>query len=409
MSMLNKLFSFVASAMRLATAPAIAAQIDPFKWLKEQITGPTLDVPVQHPPELQIHIDGVAIAPPDGPRCAQPLSTRLEQAFLQAGITVVDRQRLDKVLNEYKLQASGAVDEKTAAKIGQILGAQALIFTHVAQCDTTRDLQESFRDEKTGKVYYNYTTQASITGTVRVVALTTGRVMAAQPFEAQIQHSNSEGYPDAHVALSEAEKAASESVKKTLLPWTEMVSMPFNNDKQCELSVAHGLVKAREFNRALEQSRTNATSCAASNAKPVVKAKAHHNLGVLQMYFGDYDAALASFTEASRIHSSKATQKALADCKQAHQHSQALAAYNSAAPSRATVTAGSTPPSPTRAKAGSPPIATFQPQTLDRKAESGPSIKERLVELNDLCKSQLLTPDECTQRRKEILKKLDER
>jgi hypothetical protein len=51
MSKLNKLSSLVASAMLLAMTPATAGQIDPFKWLKEQISGPTLDVPVQHPPE----------------------------------------------------------------------------------------------------------------------------------------------------------------------------------------------------------------------------------------------------------------------------------------------------------------------------------------------------------------------
>src|SRR5687767_10111601 len=97
MSSIKTISSVAAATLLLAAAQASAGEIDPVKWLKDQFSGPTVDVPVQHPPESQIRIEGVAIAPAEGRRCAQALTTRLEQAFLQAGVTVVDRQQLDKV------------------------------------------------------------------------------------------------------------------------------------------------------------------------------------------------------------------------------------------------------------------------------------------------------------------------
>ena len=52
------------------------------------------------------------------------LTTELQniQAF-----KLVERQRLNDVLNELKLQQSGAVDPGTASKIGKIIGARAML------------------------------------------------------------------------------------------------------------------------------------------------------------------------------------------------------------------------------------------------------------------------------------------
>jgi len=45
---------------------------------------------------------------------------------------VISRDDLDKVIQEQKLQSSGLVDEKTAVKLGQIVGAQAIISGRVS-------------------------------------------------------------------------------------------------------------------------------------------------------------------------------------------------------------------------------------------------------------------------------------
>jgi hypothetical protein len=421
MSALHGISGLLASSLLLAAGSAAADQIDPLKWIKEKIAGPEIDVPVQRPPELKdIHIESVAIAPAEGPPCAGPLSAHIEQGFLQAGITVVDRNRLDKVLNEYKLQSSGMVDQDTAAKIGKMLGAQALIFTQVTRCDVANGKSQGYRDKKTGETYYNYTTQATIAGSVRVIALTTGQVLATQPFQAEAEQNSAQGYPDGASTMDDAQKRALEFVKKTLVPWTDTMTMAFNNDEECDMSVAYDYVKDRDFTRALEQSKASVETCvAARDMKPAVLAKAHYNLGVMQMYFGNYEGAQASFTEVDTIKSTKASKAALANCRRAKGYTEDLIAYKAANPVKNAV-ARTTPPlsapgngktnkSPKNNKSSAGPVFEANPGGKITAGGGEPSIKEQLAELKDLCQNNLLTSVECTQRRDAILKRYDNR
>jgi|GEM_PF-3871815 len=51
----------------------------------------------------------------------------LENAFVNYGnVTVVDRQNLEKIMEEYKYQTSALVDEETAVEIGKLSGADAI-------------------------------------------------------------------------------------------------------------------------------------------------------------------------------------------------------------------------------------------------------------------------------------------
>src|SRR5688572_20381753 len=57
---------------------------------------------------------------------------RIDTAFsdnelLSSKFTVVERERLDMIMKEQGLGASGAVDAQTAAKIGRILGVRYII------------------------------------------------------------------------------------------------------------------------------------------------------------------------------------------------------------------------------------------------------------------------------------------
>ncbi len=71
-------------------------------------------------------------------------------------VTLIERSLLAKVMGELKLQASGAVDEETVKKLGQLLGADAVV------TGTLNDLSE-------GETEVN----------ARVVQTETGRILAA--------------------------------------------------------------------------------------------------------------------------------------------------------------------------------------------------------------------------------------
>jgi tetratricopeptide (TPR) repeat protein len=59
--------------------------------------------------------------------------TKVNDPFLK----VIDRENFDKIINEQKLGLSGVIDEKTAAEVGNLLGARALLTGTVLSQKTT--------------------------------------------------------------------------------------------------------------------------------------------------------------------------------------------------------------------------------------------------------------------------------
>lgn len=65
-----------------------------------------------------------------GPTMADIVTLRLTEA---GGLRLVERQRLDAVLNEMFLGATGVLDPTTAARVGRILGASRMVMGSVAR------------------------------------------------------------------------------------------------------------------------------------------------------------------------------------------------------------------------------------------------------------------------------------
>jgi len=84
-------------------------------------------------------------------------------------ITVVERDKINFVLNELELQKSGAVDRATAVQVGKILGAQFMIFGSITQLD----------DKQTRMV-------------VRVVSVETSEIVASVDKEGKPEYSRLE-------------------------------------------------------------------------------------------------------------------------------------------------------------------------------------------------------------------------
>lgn len=381
----------------LAPVCANAGLLDIFNF------GPKVDVTIDHPPGLPLKVNAVAIAKPEG-QCSDEVGSRVEEDFVQSGVTVIDRQRLQEVLSEYKLQAQTMIDQKTAAKVGNLLGAQALLFIKVLDC-RTGNRQDHFTDKK-GRTSYTYYTQAVIRGSMRVVDLTTGRVMASQHFEGSGQDSDGNGYPDKGAVLGKAEIQVSESIHKLLLPWSEKKQLVFYDDKECDLATATRLLKARDLEGAHEQSAANITACNDNpKAKPATRARAYYNLGVIKFVQRDYDGALVNLTEASKMQTSKVFDDAAAQVREAKKNAEALAtslAPESAPPSAsapATALASNKgsgkPPAKPKAEAGSaaPPSAT-----------SG--LSDKLAQLKEALEKKLITQADYDQKKAELLKGL---
>lgn len=131
----------------------------------------------------------------------------LKDPFLK----VVDRENLDRILEEQRLSLSGVVDEQTAVRAGNIMGAQAVLMGDVVSYQevpgqlrrVVKDGYESYKvqqvNKETGEKYFvtrykpvRYTeffqeNKVVLSINYRVVSLETGEVMLSKVVEKQAE------------------------------------------------------------------------------------------------------------------------------------------------------------------------------------------------------------------------------
>ena len=67
----------------------------------------------------------------DNPQKIAGIEDLFAQQLIKKGFTVVEREKLDSVIKELKLSASGLFDEKNTKELGRILGVDALLIGEV--------------------------------------------------------------------------------------------------------------------------------------------------------------------------------------------------------------------------------------------------------------------------------------
>ncbi|HNU57968.1 MAG TPA: CsgG/HfaB family protein, partial [Flavobacteriales bacterium] len=126
-------------------------------------------------------------------------------------LKVVDRENLDRILEEQRLSLSGVVDEQTAVRAGNIMGAQAVLMGDVVSYQevpgqlrrVVKDGYESYKvqqvNKETGEKYFvtrykpvRYTeffqeNKVVLSINYRVVSLETGEVMLSKVVEKQAE------------------------------------------------------------------------------------------------------------------------------------------------------------------------------------------------------------------------------
>ncbi len=126
-------------------------------------------------------------------------------------LKVVDRENIDRILEEQRLGLSGVVDEQTAVRVGNLIGAQAVLMGNVIDLReeagqlrrSTKDGFESYRvqqvNKETGEKYfvtkykparyseYFQENKVSLSFSYRLVSLETGEVLASQLLERSME------------------------------------------------------------------------------------------------------------------------------------------------------------------------------------------------------------------------------
>jgi len=85
--------------------------------------------------------------------------------------TIAERSRINKIIREQKFSHSGLVDEKQAAKLGKLLGVDAII---IGTADANADKTKCY--DKSEKVYY-YKYEAAATLSMRIIDVNSGEII----------------------------------------------------------------------------------------------------------------------------------------------------------------------------------------------------------------------------------------
>jgi tetratricopeptide (TPR) repeat protein len=408
-------------ASLLAGAVPLRAQI----W--DRLSNPKIRIEVKHPPRLGLKIARIAFGPSRGSDSDQ-LTDALTQDFVQNGIEVIDRNHLNSILAEHNFSLSGYVDKASAAELGKILGPAALVFVNL-QRNTTEKKQ--LRDPGVYKDSRGYAhtkflsrTQAFVKASVQTIDLSTGRIFQAMTVEKSPLKANETfdsccaEYPSEFELQDTALRQVVEEIHQQFLPWSEQTSLFFFDDKECDMRVALSLVKGGDIEGAVKQSEAGLERCKSqTNSNDKTLAHAHYNVGMSRFLHGDYDLALASFSDAQRVKSMDITSETMAEVNKARALNAALqkveqqVAFGATLGAGAEARAAASGPS-AKTAAGAAATGTTAPATATAsasasgKAEAGSSAEERLKRLEGLFQKKLITKQEYEKKRAEILKEM---
>lgn len=375
----------------------------------DNMTNPEVSIEIEHPPALPLRVTRIAFGESKGP-CADSLQSRLLDDFVSNGVEVLDRSQLDAVIAEHRMQASALFDQKAAAEVGRLLGAQALLYLEVHSCSADRS-QSQVKSFVSSEVKIKFHVNGVVRGALKTIDLTTGRVMTAKRFEGKYTETADGGYPASDPVRERAEQLAADQIHNLFFPWRETKTLVFYDDKDCNLKAAHGLLRALDFAGARAQSEQNLEACKAAPAtKPKLLAHAHYNLGLVQFLLQDYEPAVQNLSEAARLNSSETVSTALAECRKAQQIAEEMARYETdQAAFLATVGSGASPePAKPEARAAtSAKGAGKSPAAETAPAAGGKgSPEERLLKVENLFKKGLITKAEYDSMRASILSEL---
>lgn len=272
------------------------------------ITGcaPSMMVPVTRPAEINLRGNNrIAIGEirgEGGPFINDLMTTKL---FETGKFEIVDRANLDRVMKEHNLNMSGAVDGKTAAQLGNLVGAAVLVFGTISNYQyEVRKASKPWTNDKGVSHTTNYKIGISrVTMSIQVVGLKTGAIIAAKTISKQAEKENSEidawpADPDANAVMGEVVHSTVDAFIKMIAPYTEYVKVTFAKTDSAipELERGVNFAKVGQWTDAIEQFKV-----------AVEKNSSHQgalwDLGLAYEYNNMFDKAEDAFRKADKVQS----------------------------------------------------------------------------------------------------------
>lgn len=273
--------------------------------------GDKVVVKLQQPAMTEWRLGTVAFVSPPGD-CAHQVMDSVAQTLARHQVSAgpVDLRAL---LVEKRVSLPAFLGTAEVQSLGKHLQADTLLVVRLSRCSyPERNVGwEHPKDwlgiEDKKVIEYFVTTRTSISGTLQALDLKSGRITKALPLDAVpvVTQRSRDRYPEG-VSIDEVQRQAvamiAGQIERVFLPWAEEREVVFFDDKDCDLKLAAGLMKAGDVKAALEQSRRNVDTCRANpKAKDKHRRRALHNLATALFASGDAAASLPVFEEALRL------------------------------------------------------------------------------------------------------------
>ena len=257
-------------------------------------------VPVMKPAEINMApYQSVAIGAMTG-QGDRPLTDSLEEALVNSQrFTVVDRQHMDRVMRELQLSSTDLADPNSAAKLGKVVTAGAMIFGDVSQNYREIPSESSYQDDKKVKhTVHMLRGEYYLRATFKVVDVSTGKLIVAKTYEEKRDDTNRavdrRPEPIDRIALERsARSAVVDRFMKSIVPHQEFMYANFQKDSDIpQLEGGIGWAERGDWKKAQDTFNSAATDAERNvKLKAGQIAKAYWNLGLSYEYAGDYDKA----------------------------------------------------------------------------------------------------------------------
>jgi tetratricopeptide (TPR) repeat protein len=238
------------------------------------------------------------------------LGNLLEEQLLNSNrFQVVDRQRMDSVMRELKLSASDLANPQSAAKLGQLITAGALVYGDAMEQYQEQPSEEHVTDaDKKPHTVYKLRGSARVRSTFKVVDVSTGRLLISKTYEERREDTTSawDQRPppvDREGLFSGARTEVVNRFLKAIVPHQEFADANFQKDGDLpQLEGGIGWAERGDWKKA-QDAFSGAIADAEKNPKikSETLAKAYFDLGLSYEYAGDYDKAQKMVEKAQQL------------------------------------------------------------------------------------------------------------
>lgn len=269
----------------------------------------TVRVPISvtHPAEINMKkYEQIAISDING-NMGNRYGDELKNKLVESGkFKVVDRNQMDRILNELKLSQSDLTDSTQRAKLGKIMSASALIAGRVDGNYSEKSYSKKRKCYQDKQEYpctqYYREGVFSLNGGIDVVDVQTGQILRSKVLKSSKSGSTSatDETPEPIDQDSLLMAALDDDLQiflKAITPWTETCYVPFEKHKKIpELEQAINHAKMGEMDQAINIF-SSAIKTAEMNPelKPEHIAQTYWNLGLAYEYTFEFDKAMECF------------------------------------------------------------------------------------------------------------------